>query len=198
LTRICTFFTQNRLFFVHLRIKMQKMTTIETVYRSYCDSPLGELEITANENAITAVLFVGSWKQKEYQPERKPESPEKSELISQCIKELREYFDGKRQTFEVPFEHNGTAFQLKVWEKLFEIPFGQTISYQELSRRIGNEKAIRAVGTTNGSNKIGIIVPCHRVIGKNGTLVGYGGDLWRKKWLLEHEQNVLGTNLTLF
>lgn len=174
------------------------MTTIEAIYRSYCESPVGELEITSNESAITSVLFVDSWKQKEYQPERMPESIEKSAIIQQCIKELGEYFEGKRQIFEVPFVHNGTVFQCNVWAKLFEIPFGQTISYQELSRRIGNEKAIRAVGTTNGSNKIAIIVPCHRVIGKNGTLVGYGGDLWRKKWLLEHEKNVLGENLTLF
>lgn len=100
---------------------------------------------------------------------------------------MDEYFAGKRKDFELPIIQNGTEFQKQVWTELLQIPYGKTVSYQELSKRIGNVKAVRAVGTCNGSNKHCIIVPCHRVIGKNGALTGYGGDLWRKKWLLQHE-----------
>ena len=98
-----------------------------------------------------------------------------------------EYFDGQRIQFDLPLEQEGSIFQQKVWAALTTIPFGRTISYLELSKRIGNVKAIRAVGATNGNNSISIIVPCHRVIGSNGDLTGYSGDLWRKKWLLDHE-----------
>ena len=92
----------------------------------------------------------------------------------------------------------GTEFQQSVWNELARIPYGRTISYHELSKRIGNTKAIRAVGSANGNNNICIIVPCHRVIGSNGDLVGYGGDLWRKKWLLEHEGKTVNGVQTLF
>lgn len=108
-------------------------------------------------------------------------------LIIKCMQQLQEYFDGKRTEFELPLQQEGSAFQQRVWTALNNIPYGRTISYLELSKRIGNAKAIRAVGTTNGKNTISIIVPCHRVIGSNGNLTGYGGDLWRKQWLLEHE-----------
>jgi methylated-DNA-[protein]-cysteine S-methyltransferase len=101
--------------------------------------------------------------------------------------QLDEYFEGSRKDFDFPFRQKGTPFQLGVWDELLNIPYGKTISYLQLSQRLGNVKAIRAVGTANGRNNLPIVVPCHRVIGSNGSLTGYGGGLWRKQWLLEHE-----------
>ena len=111
----------------------------------------------------------------------------KSALIKKCLQQLDEYFSGKRRIFDLSLSHTGTTFQKEVWNELMNIPYGKHISYMDLSKRIENVRAIRAVGTANGRNKICIVVPCHRVIGSNGDLVGYGGDLWRKKWLLDHE-----------
>ncbi|MEY4539116.1 MAG: hypothetical protein RLZZ306_873 [Bacteroidota bacterium] len=159
------------------------------IYTKYINSPLGELEISATDEYLTSVLFMEA--QKKPSP-RKIETDFVPEIINQYIQQITEYFEGKRKYFDLNIHHQGTDFQKVVWKELENIPFGKTISYLELSRRIGNEKAIRAVGTTNGNNKFNIIVPCHRVIGSNGTLVGYGGDLWRKKWLLEHEAKVSG------
>ena len=114
-------------------------------------------------------------------------SPSASDVIKNCITQLQEYFSGNRKSFNIPLSFKGTPFQNEVWNELLNIPYGKHISYMDLSKRIENIRAIRAVGTANGSNKICIIVPCHRVIGSNGDMVGYGGDLWRKKWLLDHE-----------
>ncbi|MGI8582202.1 MAG: methylated-DNA--[protein]-cysteine S-methyltransferase, partial [Chitinophagaceae bacterium] len=111
----------------------------------------------------------------------------KSPLLKKCIRQLEDYFSGKRRKFDLRLTFSGYAFQRQVWNELSNIPYGNHISYLTLSKRIENVKAIRAVGTANGCNKICIVVPCHRVIGSNGDLVGYGGDLWRKKWLLDHE-----------
>jgi AraC family transcriptional regulator of adaptative response/methylated-DNA-[protein]-cysteine methyltransferase len=104
--------------------------------------------------------------------------------------ELAEYFAGTRRTFEVPLEHPGTPFQIAVWQALRGIPFAATRSYQAIAKRIGAPRAVRAVGAANGLNRIAIVVPCHRVIGKDGSPVGYGGGLWRKRWLLDHESAV--------
>ncbi len=164
-----------------------------TIYTKYINSPLGELEISATEDYLTSILFVEA--QKKPSP-RKVETDFVPEIINQYNQQISEYFAGTRKEFDLKIQHVGTDFQKLVWGKLETIPYGKTISYLELSRRIGNEKAIRAVGTTNGSNKFNIIVPCHRVIGSNGSLVGYGGDLWRKKWLLAHEAKVLGNYQT--
>ena len=112
-------------------------------------------------------------------------------LLHKCRQQLSEYFEGTRRKFDLPLQQNGTAFQQKIWLALTQIPFGQTISYMELSKRTGDTKAIRAVGTTNGKNQLSIVVPCHRVIGINGTLTGYSGGLWRKQWLLEHEAKIV-------
>lgn len=109
------------------------------------------------------------------------------ECIKVCIKQLDEYFKGKRKVFSVPLEANGTEFQKKVWKALFEIPYGETRSYKDIAVTIKNEKAVRAVGAANGKNPIGIIIPCHRVIGSDGSLTGYAEGVWRKAWLLEHE-----------
>ena len=139
------------------------------------------------DDAVTEVLFVNSLKGLKMDEDKINFKQETSALLGKCIQQLREYFEGTRKQFELPINQDGTDFQKKVWEKLLHIPFGSTISYRELSRRIENVKAIRAVGTCNGRNRLSIIVPCHRVIGSNGDLTGYGGDLWRKKWLLDHE-----------
>ena len=111
------------------------------------------------------------------------QTPEARSLLTQ----LREYFSGERQTFAITLAPHGTPFQLAVWHALREIPYGDTITYAELARRIGKPSAVRAVGAANGANPIPVIVPCHRVIGSNGTLTGYGGGIERKQWLLALE-----------
>lgn len=121
-----------------------------------------------------------------------------SPLVVQCVEELIQYFHGGRRKFEVPVNQQGTGFQTKVWNELLSIEFGKTISYLELSRRLGDVKSIRAAAAANGKNNIAIIVPCHRVIGSNRSLVGYGGGLWRKKWLLQHEAKQAHGVQTLF
>ncbi len=166
------------------------MSTNTSLFTSYWSSPLGELEISATEEYIYSILFVDSLKRPSPQ---KPATEHIPLIIRELESQLSEYFKGNLRKFSIPFKHEGTTFQQLVWKELEGIPFGKTVSYLELSRRIGNEKAIRAVGTTNGLNQMTIIVPCHRVIGSNGSLVGYGGDLWRKKWLLAHEARVSGT-----
>lgn len=116
-------------------------------------------------------------------------------VAEKCINQLEEYFYGKRETFDLPLSQPGTDFQQSVWNQLQKINYGKTISYLTLSKQLGNVKAIRAVGTANGKNQIAIIVPCHRVIGSDGTLVGYAGELWRKKWLLQHEAKMINGEL---
>ena len=165
---------------------------------AYYQSPLGALEIRSTGSAISEILFVNSWKGAKINEAELSFVKPKSAIIKSCIKQLDEYFAGKRTEFTVHIAQVGTDFQQQVWTELCKIPYGRTISYMELSKRIGNVKAIRAVGTANGNNSICIIVPCHRVIGSNGELVGYGGDLWRKKWLLEYENKVANGVLTLF
>ncbi|MBN1937224.1 MAG: methylated-DNA--[protein]-cysteine S-methyltransferase [Anaerolineae bacterium] len=108
-------------------------------------------------------------------------------VIEMALVQLDEYFSGVRRVFDLPLGLHGTEFQQRVWRQLLEIPYGQTASYAEVARALGNPQAVRAVGLANGKNPISIIVPCHRVIGSDGNLVGYGGGLWRKEWLLKHE-----------
>ena len=153
----------------------------------YYDSPIGMIEIHAGDKYIDSILFVNSGRGPVIEKPVRSNLKNASPIIQQCVKELEEYFKGKRKDFDFKFSQTGTEFQEKIWKELTHIPYGRTISYLELSKRIGNVKAIRAVGTTNGKNQLCIVVPCHRVIGSNGSLVGYGGELWRKKWLLEHE-----------
>lgn len=113
-----------------------------------------------------------------------------NKYIDQVSQEISQYFEGTLKSFKVPLLLPGTDFQISVWEELRKIPFGITTSYEDIAKRINNPKGIRAVATANGDNRIAIIIPCHRVIGKDGKLHGYGGGLWRKKWLLEHEKNI--------
>ena len=140
-------------------------------------SPVGIIEISGSESGIRSVIFLD----KESEPTEVPG------CLQECVYQLNEYFAGKRRQFELKLDPQGTGFQLKVWEKLQLIPFGKTISYLELARMTGSETNTRAVGNANGKNKINIIVPCHRVIGSNGKLTGYGGGLWRKEILLKLE-----------
>jgi methylated-DNA-[protein]-cysteine S-methyltransferase len=153
-------------------------------FTKHYSSPIGILEISATESYLTHVLFRDAQKKPSRQLE---ETAEISSIIAETIKQFDAYFAGKLKDFDIPILAQGTDFQQLVWESLKTIPYGKTASYLEMSRRIGNEKAIRALGTANGCNPISIILPCHRVIGSNGSLVGYGGDIWRKEWLLRHE-----------
>ena len=154
---------------------------------AYYSSPVGDLLIESEDEKIITVNFLKESKQEEIS----------TPAIDQCIKELDEYFLKGRKFFTFEMELRGTEFQKKVWNELLNIPYGKTISYEEMAIRVGNVKSIRAVGLANGQNPIAIIVPCHRVIGKNGELVGYGGGMDNKIWLLQHEGSLL-KQLTLF
>jgi len=154
---------------------------------AYYNSPVGDLLIESEEGKITTVNFLKDSKREE----------SRTSVIDQCINELEEYFYKGRKFFTVELNPAGTEFQKKVWNELLNIPYGETISYETVAIRIGNVKSIRAVGLANGQNPIAIIIPCHRVIGKGGKLVGYGGGLDHKEWLLYHEGALL-RQLTLF
>jgi methylated-DNA-[protein]-cysteine S-methyltransferase len=156
------------------------------------------LELRSTGEALTHLLFINSWKGTQIDETKIDLAPPQSTVLKTCVQQLDNYFSGKLMHFSLSITQTGTGFQQTVWAELCRIPYGHTISYMELSKRIGNVKAIRAVGTANGSNSVSIIVPCHRVIGSNGNLVGYGGDLWRKKWLLEHEAKYAHGVQTLF
>lgn len=149
----------------------------------YMESPVGILAIQGTADYISAVSFID---EKKLEP-----TPDAAPLLHTCVLQLREYFDKKRKVFDLPISQPGTAFQQTVWHHLTTIPYGETITYLALAKRIGNVKSIRAVGTTNGRNQLAIVVPCHRVIGANGALTGYAGGLWRKQWLLDHEKGGL-------
>lgn len=158
---------------------------------TYYQSPVGILKIGGTENYISEISFVNDEKE-HFQ------SSGNSALLNVCVEELIEYFNGKRLSFDLPVHQNGTDFQTKVWNELLNINFGKTISYLTLAKRLGNPACIRAAASTNGKNKICIIVPCHRVVGSNQQLVGFSGGLWRKRWLLEHENKIANGVQTLF
>ncbi len=153
-------------------------------YVAYYDSPVGLLKLIADDTAIIELSFA---KNSEDNIPFNSISRSTSPIINQCIVELNEYFTGNREVFNVQIKPLGTPFQERVWNKLLSISFAKTVSYASLATELGDIKSIRAVGTANGKNPIAILIPCHRVIGSNGHLVGYGGGLWRKKWLLDFE-----------
>ena len=161
-------------------------------YHTYYHSPAGLLKICGTADYISELSFNDS--------SQKPSGSKRQipALLINCVEQLIQYFNGERRIFELPLHQQGTPFQQEVWSELIQIPFGKTISYLELARRTGDTKATRAVANANGKNHIAIIVPCHRVIGSNHELVGYAGGLWRKKWLLEHENKVAYGVQTLF
>lgn len=145
---------------------------------AYYASPVGELLIRSESDAITAVEYVRD-------DEKHPE--QLSPVIQQCMEELDEYFTKRRKFFDVNLKLIGTDFQQKVWTQLLDIPYGKTTYYADVAVKVGDINSVRAVGLANGQNPIAIIVPCHRVIGKDGSMIGYGGGLDRKEWLLRHE-----------
>jgi methylated-DNA-[protein]-cysteine S-methyltransferase len=161
-------------------------------YKSYFRSPIGLLELVVTDKAVVSIEFVpqdstdGSGDGVLY-----IDTPENHPLLKTCTRQLEEYFNGERREFTLPLQLDGTSFQKGAWEELKKIPYGSVISYGEQARRMGNEKAARAVGGANGKNKIVIVIPCHRVIGKNGSLTGFGAGIDRKQWLLEHEKKNL-------
>lgn len=151
----------------------------------YVQTPIGTAELLGDENGLASITVLESKKPKGTIPA----------VLKDAVEQLQEYFDGNRTVFNLQLNPSGTDFQKKVWEALLQIPFGKTISYLELSKQLGDAKAIRAVASANGKNPLWIVVPCHRVIGTNGNLTGYAGGLHRKKWLLEHESPAKQTTL---
>lgn len=144
---------------------------------AFINSPLGITKIVGDENGISEISVTSEGAISEIIPQE----------LQEAVSQLADYFDGKRKDFNFKLNPKGTDFQQKVWQELLNIPFGKTISYLDLSKKLGDVKAIRAVASANGKNPLWIVVPCHRVIGTDGSLTGYAGGLWRKKWLLEHE-----------
>lgn len=144
---------------------------------AFINSPLGIIKIVGDENGISEISVTSEGAISETIPIE----------LQEAVSQLCDYFDGKRKDFNFKLNLKGTDFQQKVWQELLNIPFGKTISYLDLSKKLGDVKAIRAVAYANGKNPLWIVVPCHRVIGTDGSLTGYAGGLWRKKWLLEHE-----------
>ena len=160
-----------------------KMKTSAPFY-SELDSPVGVLWLLGDEQRLTGLYM----HDQRHRPEL-PDGCERNDKAFRLVREqLKAYFAGKLQQFEVTLAGEGSPFQRTVWKALCKIPFGVTESYGGLAKRIGNANASRAVGLANGKNPIGIIVPCHRVVGANGSLTGYGGGLERKQWLLDHER----------
>lgn len=159
-----------------------------TIYYSTMPSPIGELLLTTDGEHLTGL----------YMEAHKGGTTVQSDwchddvALERAREQLQAYFEGELQVFDLPVEAAGTPFQKRVWRALCDIPYGETISYGELARRIGQPTASRAVGLANGQNPVSIIVPCHRVIGANGKLTGYGGGLPRKQWLLAHEARAQG------
>ncbi|MBB6679995.1 methylated-DNA--[protein]-cysteine S-methyltransferase [Aequorivita sp. 609] len=145
----------------------------------FTQSPIGVIEIVGNSEGVSSILF------------KDDDSLAISENIpkelNDVVTQLQEYFEGKRSTFNVKISPKGTDFQKRVWNELLNIPFGKTLNYQQIANKLGDPKVIRAAASANGKNPISIIIPCHRVIGSDGSLTGYAGGLHRKKWLLEHE-----------
>ncbi len=150
------------------------------MYRGYLKTDIGWVEVSGTRDTITGINFVD---------EKYPDANGDSPAVQAGVRQLSEYFRGERTTFDLPLEFRGTEFQKKVWRALLDVPFGSTASYGDIARAIGNPKAVRAVGGANAKNPISIVAPCHRIIGSNGKLTGYGGGLWRKKWLLAHERD---------
>lgn len=157
---------------------------MKRMYKLDYESPIGVLEIKGDHEAISSILFSeGDKIENRIQADTPP-------VLRECYNQLDEYFKGERQEFTFPYYIEGTIFQQSVWNALTAIPYAATASYKDIAVSIGNEKAIRAVGSANGKNQLSIVIPCHRIIGATGKLTGYTGGLWRKEWLLEHEKRM--------
>ena len=156
------------------------------IQTTYYKTPIGIAKIIGDDNGVQsiAVLDDDSLDSIENQHKNTPK------CLQDCCIQLEEYFEGERTTFDLKLNPQGTSFQKKVWQELLTIPFNKTRTYLEQSKALGDVKAIRAVASANGKNPIWIVIPCHRVIGSDGSLTGYAGGIWRKKWLLAHESPV--------
>ena len=144
---------------------------------AYIKTPLGTAKITGDEQGIASISIL----------EEGTITKKIPKDLKEAVNQLQDYFNGKRTSFDFKLNPQGTEFQQKVWNALLDIPFGKTVSYMDITKKLGDVKAIRAVASANGKNPLWIVIPCHRVIGTDGSLTGYAGGLWRKKWLLEHE-----------
>lgn len=151
----------------------------------YYDFPIGILGIAEDGDGISNIFFKSD-------PVLQGFAEQETSLLKKAAEQLREYFDGRRKAFELPLSLHGTDFQLADWQALRTIPYGETCSYQQIAEKIGNPKACRAVGMANNRNPVAIVIPCHRVIGKNGSMVGYGGGLDVKRYLLDLESGNSG------
>ena len=158
--------------------KLFNATFVESIMSAieYLETPIGWLEIKASDKGITHIIFIDTEK-----------TSQKNSITEDCKNQLKDYFASRRKVFDLPLDVKGTEFQKSVWQQLSTIPFGVSCSYRDIAEGIKNPKAVRAVGAANARNPISIVVPCHRVIGVNGTLTGYAGGLKRKEWLLKHE-----------
>lgn len=154
---------------------------MESNQTTYYKTPIGTAKIVGNSNGISNITVIDD------EIETEKNIPE---FLIDCVQQLDEYFKGKRTKFTLKLNPPGTHFQKKVWNELLNVPYGKTRTYLEQSKILGDVKAIRAVASANGKNPIWIIIPCHRIIGSDGSLTGYAGGLWRKKWLLAHENPV--------
>jgi methylated-DNA-[protein]-cysteine S-methyltransferase len=159
---------------------------------TYIDSPLGEIEIKFDEENLRHIFFRKETEEKKGEAEKVPV------FVVQAIMQLNDFFAGELSEFNLRLDLKGTDFQEKVWNELRNIPYGKTISYLQLAKKLGDVKNIRAAASANGKNPFAIVIPCHRVIGTDGSLTGYAGGLWRKQWLLEHEAKKVGTYNKLF
>jgi methylated-DNA-[protein]-cysteine S-methyltransferase len=151
---------------------------LESKQTAYYKTPIGTAKIVGDANGINSITVIDD------SIETSKEIPK---TLQDCVAQLEEYFNGTRTDFNLKFNPQGTDFQKRVWAELLNVPFGKTRNYLEQSKKLGDAKAIRAVAAANGKNPIWIVIPCHRIIGSDGSLTGYAGGLWRKKWLLEHE-----------
>ena len=153
-----------------------------TLTTTTLETPVGRLRLVASETGLREVLFAGE------APSPDGELADgESPVLAEAARQLREYFDGARTSFSLPLDPIGTPFQLEAWRRLADIPFGETVSYAEQARRVGRPRAVRAIGAANGRNPLPIVLPCHRVIGSDGSLTGFGGGLHVKRALLDHE-----------
>lgn len=145
---------------------------------AYVNTPVGVAEITGDENGVSVIHVMDA---------EHPMTKKIPSHLKEAALQLTEYFQGKRREFTFKINPSGSDFQKNVWNELLKIPYGKTVSYMDITKKLGDVKAIRAVASANGKNPLWIVVPCHRVLGSDGSLTGYAGGLWRKKWLLEHE-----------
>lgn len=149
---------------------------------AFIETPLGIASITGDEEGISEISITNNTEEEH--------SNTIPEILKDAVTQLQDYFEGKRDHFNIKLNPSGTDFQKKVWKELTKIPFGKTVTYLDIAKNLGDPKCIRAAASANGKNPLWIVIPCHRVIGSDGSLTGYAGGLWRKKWLLEHESPI--------